>query len=184
MRKNSPGARAFLGYMMAHPGKKLLFMGCEFGQFKEWDYESGAGLAAAGLRIAHRMLQHFVAYPQPFLPGERRRCGKTIFPGTASPGLRTTIMPKASLPSAASITKGEELVALCNFTPVRAGALPHRACRSTAPMTRCSPPTRREFGGGGILERARWIREQEPDARLGAVPVADAAAAVRDFSQG
>ncbi len=31
--------RAYYGFMFGHPGKKLLFMGCEFAQAREWDHD-------------------------------------------------------------------------------------------------------------------------------------------------
>ena len=54
------GVRAFLGYMTAHPGKKLNFMGYEFGQFKEWDYHEGLEFFLRDTYELHGKLSVFV----------------------------------------------------------------------------------------------------------------------------
>jgi 1,4-alpha-glucan branching enzyme len=52
--------RALFGFMWGHPGKKLLFMGCEFGQRREWTHDGELEWWAAALE-GHAGLQHFVA---------------------------------------------------------------------------------------------------------------------------
>ena len=72
--------RSYLGFMWTHPGKKLLFMGCEFGQPKEWNhdvelswdllqYESHRGIQGT-LRALNRVYRTEPAlYQRDFDPG-------------------------------------------------------------------------------------------------------------------
>jgi 1,4-alpha-glucan branching enzyme len=52
--------RALYGYMYAHPGKKLMFMGCEFGQGREWNYDRSLDWHLLD-RPLHAGLKRFVA---------------------------------------------------------------------------------------------------------------------------
>lgn len=51
--------KVLYGFMMCHPGKKLLFMGQEFGQFKEWDENSQISWELLG-EVYNSLLKNYV----------------------------------------------------------------------------------------------------------------------------
>jgi 1,4-alpha-glucan branching enzyme len=51
--------RAYYGFMWGHPGKKLLFMGGEFGQWQEWNFNTSLEWAALDAPM-HQGLHRFV----------------------------------------------------------------------------------------------------------------------------
>ena len=52
--------RTFFAYMYGHPGKKLLFMGSEIGQYEEWNFAGSVRWDLLGYAY-HRKLQDFMA---------------------------------------------------------------------------------------------------------------------------
>ncbi|MEA2115205.1 MAG: 1,4-alpha-glucan branching protein GlgB [Thermodesulfobacteriota bacterium] len=51
--------RSYLGFMWSYSGKKLLFMGCDFGQWQEWNHDKNLEWEALGADN-HKGLQRFV----------------------------------------------------------------------------------------------------------------------------
>jgi 1,4-alpha-glucan branching enzyme len=51
--------RTLYGYMFGHPGKKLMFMGAEFGQWREWNYDASLDWHLLGERM-HQALRQWV----------------------------------------------------------------------------------------------------------------------------
>ncbi|WP_030272504.1 1,4-alpha-glucan branching protein GlgB [Streptomyces sp. NRRL B-24484] len=113
--------RAYLGFMWAHPGKQLLFMGQEFAQGAEWDHEHGpqwwvladdwpAAEDHRGVRrlvgaLNHAYLDTPALWEQDTVPAGFR----WLDGGAADDNVLSFVRYAAD---------GTPLVAVCNFSPV------------------------------------------------------------------
>jgi len=108
--------RAYYGFMWGHPGKKLLFMGCEFAQWSEWnhdqslDWDALHGENHRGIQTLVRDLNHLYQNTPALY---QRDCESNGFRWIANE-------PSQSLSAFARFgEKGDNpIVVVCNFTPI------------------------------------------------------------------
>lgn len=109
--------RALYGYMMAHPGKKLLFMGGEFGQFIEWRFYTSLDWNLLDYEM-HSKLHKYVKELNSFYRDQRALWEND----TDWEGFRW-IEPNDCDQSVLSFirigrNKDEYIICICNFTPI------------------------------------------------------------------
>jgi 1,4-alpha-glucan branching enzyme len=112
--------RSFFGYMWGHPGKKLLFMGGEFGQWKEWNFTESLDwhLLEPPSDPLHSQLRSFMQDLNHLYVSEPALSERDNEPEGFS-----WIDPHDSDQSVISFMrrskkKEETLVFICNFTPI------------------------------------------------------------------
>ena len=82
--------RAYYGFMWGHPGKKLLFMGGEFGQEREWNHDHSLDWHLLDDPL-HRGVQDAGPRPQPRLSRPAGAARARLRGGAASSGSSPTM---------------------------------------------------------------------------------------------
>jgi len=153
------GMKTFLGYMYAHPGKKLLFMGQEFGQFIEWDEKKELDWFLLGYD-SHNSLHEFVKD----LNGFYKNSSPLWEVDYSWEGFNWLVADDNINSVVAFERKNrdeESVICVCNFTPVKREnytiGLP---ARGVLTVQLCSDES--VYGGSGEYKGKRIYAKKEP----------------------
>jgi 1,4-alpha-glucan branching enzyme len=109
--------RAYLGFMWTHPGKKLLFMGGEFGQEREWNHDAELDWDLLD-DPAHRGVQRLVRDLNRLYVGEpalhEGDCEDSGFRWVVSDDEAQSVLAYLRMPAG----NGPPVLSVSNFTPV------------------------------------------------------------------
>ncbi len=108
--------RTFFAYQMAHPGKKLNFMGNEFAQFIEWNYKQGLDWLLLDYDL-HRQMQQFVKTLNHFYL-DHKQLWENDSDWNGFQWLTCDDADNSVIAFRRVDRKGRELVVVCNFCPV------------------------------------------------------------------
>ena len=120
--------RLLFGTMWAHPGKKLLFMGGEFGQRREWTHEDSLEWHVIGQDPRHEGVQRWVADLNRVYRNEKSLHEKD-FSGDGFRWINRGDWEASVLSFLRQSPGSDPVLVVCNFTPAAA----HQLSRRRAP---------------------------------------------------
>ncbi|MBQ5440490.1 MAG: alpha amylase C-terminal domain-containing protein, partial [Clostridia bacterium] len=110
------GVKTFIAYMMAHPGKKLTFMGAEIGQFDEWNFQKQLDWEVLDYDM-HKQLKAFFRDINIFYR-ENSPLYEVDFSWEGFQWICHSDYQRSILLFRRIDKKGDELIVVCNFQPM------------------------------------------------------------------